>query len=96
MKRERKKYTKAFKIDAVKLLMSTGKSVKQISEDLGIHENVLFRWKKEYKNLKDPFPGNGNPIEKELFELKKENAILKEEREILKKALAIFSGVKKL
>ena len=43
-----------------------------------------------------PFPGNGNPIDKELFELKKENAILREEREILKKALAIFSGVKKL
>lgn len=96
MKKERKKYTNEFKIDAVKLLMSSGKTVKQISEDLDIHENILFRWKKEYQNLKNPFPGNGNPIEKELFELKKENAILREEREILKKALAIFSGVKKL
>lgn len=96
MKKERKKYTKDFKTDAVKLLMSSGKTVRQISEDLGIHENVLFRWKKEYQNSKNAFPGNGNPIDKELFDLKKENAILREEREILKKALAIFSGVKKL
>jgi len=96
LKRERKKYSSEFKIDAVKLLMSSGKTVRQISEDLGIHENVLFRWKKEFQNSQNPFPGNGNPIDKELFELKKENAILREEREILKKALAIFSGVKKL
>ena len=96
MKRERKKYTKEFRIDTVKLLMSSGKTVREISEDLGIHENILFRWKKEYQNSTNPFPGNGNPIEKELYELKKENAILREEREILKKAVAIFSGVKKL
>jgi len=96
LKRERKKYSKEFKIDTVKLLMSSGKTVREISEDLGVHENVLFRWKKEYQKFDNPFPGNGNPIEKELFELKKENAILREEREILKKALAIFSGVKKL
>lgn len=96
MKRGRKKYSNEYKIDAVKLLMSSGKTVREISDDLGIHENILFRWKKEYQNLKNPFPGNGNPTEKEMFELKKENAILREEREILKKALAIFSGVKKL
>ena len=76
--------------------MSSGRTVREISEDFGIHENILFRWKKEYQNSANPFPGNGNPIEKELFELKKENAILREEREILKKAVAIFSGVKKL
>lgn len=96
MKRERKKYSNEFKIDAVKLLMSSGKTVRQISEDLDVHENVLSRWRREYQNAQTPFPGNGNPIDKELFELKKENAILREEREILKKALAIFSGVKKL
>lgn len=96
MKRERKKYSNEFKIDAVKLLISSGKTIRQLSEDLGVHDSVLSRWRREYENSQKPFPGNGNPIDKELFELKKENAILREEREILKKALAIFSGVKKL
>ncbi len=91
----RKKYTKEFKTDAVNLYRASGKSMKEIAEELGIAENMLWRWHKEIES-ENAFPGNGNPQDKELFDLKKENAILREEREILKKAIAIFSGKQKL
>jgi transposase len=91
----RKKYTKDFKTDAVNLYRTSGKSMKEIAEELGLAENMLWRWNKDFDD-ENAFPGNGNPQEKELYELKKENAILREEREILKKAIAIFSGKQKL
>ena len=57
---------------------------------------MLQRWKREAseENL-TAFPGHGNPRDEELAQMRKENAELKEEREILKKALAIFSRTKR-
>jgi len=68
--------------------------VSDVAHGLGIHENLLHTWKRKYKE--DPsgsFPGKGHlkPEEEQLKRLQKENANLKEDREILKKALAIFS-----
>jgi transposase len=94
---ERKKhrtYDRQFKEEAIRLVTEGGRSVSDVAHSLGIHENLLHTWKRKRKE--DPsgsFPGKGHlkPEEEELKRLQKENANLKEDREILKKALAIFS-----
>jgi len=94
---ERKKhrtYDRQFKEEAVRLVTEGGRAVSDVAHSLGIHENLLHTWKRKHK--KDPscsFPGKGHlrPEEEELKRLQKENANLKEDSEILKKALAIFS-----
>jgi len=90
----RRKYDKQFKEEAVRLITDGGRQVAEVARSLGIHENLLYAWKRKYQE--DPsgsFPGKGHmkPQEEELRRLQRENANLKEDREILKKALAIFS-----
>lgn len=88
----RRKYDKQFKIDAIGLLNSSGKTATEVANDLGIRQDLISRWKRELIEMdKSPFTGKGNPRDEEVTRLKKENAELKMEREILKKALAIFS-----
>ena len=92
MSRTRRDYTKDFKTESVEYLIRSGKTAKKIAAELGISNELLSRWKREYKEHKEKaFPGNGNPIEKELFNLRRELVDVKGERDILKKALAIFS-----
>ncbi len=88
----KRKFDKQFKIDAVRLLETSGKTATAIASDLGIPRDALSRWKREIKeeNLK-AFPGNGNPRDEEIAKLKKEIADVTLERDILKKALGIFS-----
>jgi len=88
----RRKFDRQFKIDAVQLLESSGKTATAIAQDLGIPRDALSRWKREFhdENLK-AFPGKGNPRDEELARLRREIADIKLERDILKKALAIFS-----
>jgi len=88
----RRKYDRQFKVDAVRLLEASGKTAKAVALDLGIKADMLSRWKRELKedNLR-AFPGQGNPRDEELIRLRKENAEIKLERDILKKALVIFS-----
>lgn len=90
----RRKYDKQFKEEAVQMVADGGRSVAEVARGLGIHENMLHKWRRQYH--KDPggsFPGKGHlrPEDEELRRLQRENANLKEEKEILKKALAIFS-----
>jgi len=97
-KRIIRNYDKEFKLNAVNLLRSSNRSIKEVSEELGIPAATLAGWEKEEnKSGKDSFPGKGNVKEtdKELVELRKELAIAREERDILKKALGIFSSLKK-
>ena len=92
--KHRRKYDREFKVQAVKLSLESGKSVKEVAEDLGICTGNLTRWRREYReDSENAFPGMGKlkPEDEELRKLRKENADLKEERDILKKALAIFS-----
>ena len=89
-----RKYDKEFKEEAVRLATEGGRKATEVARSLGIHENLLHTWKRKYQE--DPagsFPGKGHlkPQDEELRKLQKENANLKEDREILKKALAIFS-----
>ena len=91
---ERKKYTREFKVEAVRLLETSGKNGLQIEKDLGIGSGQIYRWRKQLAAEGGgirAFPGTGKPRDEELARLKKENALLREERDILRKAVAIFS-----
>jgi len=78
------------------MLESGGRTGREIELDLGIGRGLIYRWRRELGqgNIR-AFPGNGNPRDEELHQLRKELADVKEDREILRKALAIFSKVKK-
>jgi transposase len=96
VKKSRRRFDQQFKVDAVRLLSESGKSVSEVARDLGIGRSQLEDWKKLLLGNKSPlsaFPGNGNlgGEKKELEELRRELARVKEEREILKKAMAVFS-----
>ncbi|WP_045113955.1 IS3 family transposase [Microscilla marina] len=89
-----KQYDKEFKLMIVDLLES-GQSAKQVSEDYKLNANMIRRWLREQRSNKESFTGKGNPSlsdsEKELHVLRKELAEVKLERDILKKAVGIFS-----
>ena len=87
-------YDRQFKEEAVRLVIEGKRPVGEVAHGLGIHENLLHTWKRKYKeDFPGSFPGKGHlrPQDEEFKRLQKENANLREEREILKKALAIFS-----
>src|SRR5215469_15678404 len=90
-------YTREFKLEAVRLSESSEKTVAQIARDLGIPERVLYRWRRELRELRErpeqAFPGKGHQseLEEENRRLKRELELLKQEREILQKARGIFS-----
>jgi transposase len=93
-KQTRRRYTKEFKHEAVQLAVKQDNQVTTVASNLGIHPNMLHRWMKEFQD--DPehsFPGNGNlkPPEEQIRQLEKRLRDAEEERDILKKALAIFS-----
>ena len=93
-KRIRRKYDREFKIEAVKLVTERGTSVAEAARNLGIHENLLRTWKNKYlEDTADSFPGKGHlkPQDEQLWRLRKKLADVEQERDILKKALAIFS-----
>ena len=93
-RKERRVFTEEFKRDAVRLAKERG-NTSQVARDLGVHESVLGRWKRQLDvSPERPFPGQGNPQDPELAQLKREMARLKEENEILfisKKAVGIFT-----
>ena len=89
---KRTKYTKEFKLEAVRMLEAGEKNGRQIEKDLGIGSGQVYRWRKELQAAGErAFPGNGTPRDEELVRLRKEVATLREERDILRKAVAIFS-----
>ncbi len=93
MSKKRTKYSKEFKVESVRLALDDDVTIKSVAEDLGVN-HTLCRWKREYLEREEKaFPGNGNKyVENEEFEeLKKENARLKIERDILKKTLSIVN-----
>jgi|SRR5215210_232899 len=92
--RLRQEYTPEFKREAVNLVETSTKSVPQVAKDLGISDSILYKWQKQLgKQGEQAFPGKGHqtPAEEELRRLRLEVEHLKQEREILKKAVAIFA-----
>ena len=91
---KRRRYDRQFKIEAVRLVTQRGKRATEVARDLGVHVNLIYNWKRELADDPDfAFPGHGKlkPPDDELRRLKRELEDVKEERDILKKALAIFS-----
>ena len=91
----RRRFTKEFKVEAVELVLRGSKTVVEIARDLGIRPELLYRWKSEYlADEGNAFPGIGHlrdQEEEEIRRLERELRSVQEERDILKKALAIFS-----
>ena len=93
-RKPRRTYTKEFKLEAVQLAESRDGKVSDIARNLGISPNLLNRWIREHHaDSQYAFPGHGKMKEpdEELRQLRKELADTKMERDILKKALAVFS-----
>ena len=91
---ERRKFTREFKLEAVRLIKERGVSYAQASHDLSVHQSQLRSWVKALAD--DPrhaFPGQGQmkPEQLEIAQLKREVIRLKAERDILKKAAAYFA-----
>ena len=92
-----RRYDKEFRVNAVKHLKNSDKSLKEVAESLGIPVSTLSGWVKEYEQHGEKsFPGSGKikPCNEEYYRLKKELDDVKIERDILKKAVAIFSKAK--
>lgn len=90
----RRQYTKEFKIEAVRLSEQSDVSVYAVAIELGIHPNSLYKWRRQYlAEGKDAFPGHGKlrPADDEVRQLRRELARVREQRDILKKAVAFFS-----
>ncbi|WP_354212201.1 MULTISPECIES: IS3 family transposase [unclassified Bradyrhizobium] len=90
---QRRKFSREFKVEAVKLVRERGVSVAQAGSDLGVHENVLRKWVKEFGS--DPaqsFPGHGQmkPEQLEIERLRREVTKLKAERDIPKKGRCLL------
>jgi transposase len=90
----RRRFSREFKVEAVKLVLERGVTVSQAARELDVHVNVLRGWVKAHRE--DPthaFPGLGQqkPEAAELTRLRREVARLKMERDILRKAAAYFA-----
>jgi transposase len=93
-KRDSRHFTREFKRNAVQMVIEKGMSVGRVAQELDIHPNLLHQWKRKLAADGDSaFIGKGNlkPEEAELKWLQKELEEVKEERDILKKALGVFS-----
>lgn len=89
-----RQYTRQFKLEALELARTSGKCDAEIERDLGLTQGRLHDWKRQLaQDGAEAFPGSGHvkDSEVELRRLRQENELLRQERDILKKAIAIFS-----
>ena len=105
--RQRKRYSKEFKLNAVQLLRAGQKPGTQLALELGIRRNLLYKWAETLSqhngNTETAFQGPGrnklgkhhDPLKAEITKLKRELARVTEERDILKKAEAYFTKARK-
>ncbi len=96
--RSRRRFTQEFKDDAVSLVTDQGYSCAEVARRLGVSDNNVNRWVREYRQRNDIESADGlsrDEIEAELKRLRKENKRLEMERDILKKAAAFFANESK-
>jgi transposase len=94
MAKQRKTYTREFKIEAVRLLERSGRTQDEIADELGTSSSSLSRWKKKYgagSEAASSVQRDPTPEEERIRQLERENEILRQERDILKKVVTIFS-----
>ena len=100
MSRNYRKYAKEFKLEALELLESSGKSAAQIERDLGITKGLLLKWRDRYQVKKQNGEARLEPSDLEAAQaenrrLRRQLAIAEQERDILKKAVSIFSKMER-
>ncbi len=91
---KRRQYTKEYKQEIVELSYRTEKSLWEFADDLGIGRSTLTNWRAKYRQHgQDAFPGTGKqlPQDAQISELKRQLRQARQERDILKKALAFFA-----
>ena len=92
-RKRRKKYTREFKVEAVRKVLVDDRTYRDVGNESGVSENVLGRWVRAVSDdEQEAFPGKGmrKSKDQEIFELKRDLDGLREERDILKKALVVF------
>jgi len=97
MVRRRKTYTREFKLEAIQLVETSDKSIAEIERDLGLGVGQIHHWRRQLaKEGYDAFPGKGHlkPQDELVRQLRRENDILRQERDILKKAISVFARAK--
>lgn len=94
----RRQFSREFKVEAVRLARESGKPQAQVARELGIRPDMLRSWKRQAEGragfaAADVFPGNGqvSSQDEELRRLRRENDVLRQERDFLKKATAYFA-----
>ena len=94
MQKVQKTYTQEFKREAVRLAQTSGKPIAQVARELGISDSSIHQWRKELaEHGAEAFPGSGHQtaLEEENRRLKRELERTRQERDILKKTVSIFS-----
>jgi len=88
----RQKYDKEFKLNTLRLYEESNLNIRDFEKEMGIGSGCLSHWKREFADSKEKaFPGNGTPRDQEIAALKRKIERLTQERDILKKAVGIFS-----
>ena len=95
-KKTRKRYSKEFKLDVIQQSYLR-ENIRELANELGLRPALIYKWRAAYEDRQSsqhPFPGNGvatlTPEQEKLRRLEDENAELRMERDILKKAIGIF------
>jgi transposase len=91
---KRRKFSREFKIEAVRLAAEGGQTIAEVARELGINANLLGRWKQQLtENADEAFPGKGRmrPLEEEVRRLQRELKQTRQERDFLKRATAYFA-----
>ena len=89
-KRPRRRFSDEFKRDAVEIVNSSGKSIAQVARELGIYDSTLGSWVKQDEIDRGVRDGVSTSDREEVTELRRENARLRMERELLKRAVAFW------
>src|SRR5438067_162948 len=92
MPKQQRTFTRELKVEAVQLVQASQKPQSQIARDLGIADSTLHHWRKQFSAQgEQAFPGSGHqtPQEEEIRQLKRENEVLRQERDILKCAVVV-------
>ena len=90
----RRKFSREFKIEAVRLITEGGQSIAETARELGVNASLLGRWKQQLtENSEQAFPGKGRmkPLEEEVRRLQRDLKCVRQERDFLKKATAFFA-----
>jgi transposase len=94
MPKQQKTYTKEFKLEAVRLVQSSGKPMSHIARELGVSDSALYHWcKQQAEQGEQAFPGSGHQSaeQEEIRRLKRELEVTRQKRDILKKVISIYS-----